>query len=502
MSFSYKNSTFKSETPFFQSDYDIWSSKNFYNLLIFKYNKIPDYIKIYPQGSMKDYYFDFQNVVKELNNISYWESVFKDKKFSDFKAILKNDVAEDLNCSEVFKNLPVCWEIMKMDCSMVWDETMDEYNKSTKMYDSPYDYSWGDEDSDVEKVGDILPNYFDALENEARNKKKIRVINTKGEIYYLNYDFSRAFLLDKEKLNKIIKDKNIFISNDFFINIIIDTENVFPYIFYNVETPLEKFILNSVIDVFKKYIVKHYFESKAVVSFLTVSNHSFSTKDMEIEDVIKTNESLFMHTNEGFNKVHEDTLKFLNSNESGLCIFRGDPGTGKTSYIKYLTTIVKLNSPTKKILFISAGIMNNFSDPGFISFLSNHKDSIIILEDCEQLLADRNNSMGGFVNSGLLNLLNMSDGILGSAFKFKFICTFNSDLAKVDYALLRKGRCKINYKFDKLSVDKIKYLAENGLIEDPYSNGLSEKPMTVAEIYNQEAEEFKNEKKRVVGFGG
>ena len=49
--------------------------------------------------------------------------------------------------------------------------------------------------------------------------------------------------------------------------------------------------------------------------------------------------------------------------------------------------------------------------------------------------------------------------MLADSFKFKILCTFNADVAKIDKALLRKGRLKIDYEFKELTPAKTAALA-------------------------------------------
>ena len=90
----------------------------------------------------------------------------------------------------------------------------------------------------------------------------------------------------------------------------------------------------------------------------------------------------------------------------------------------------------------------------------------------------------------------MSDGLLSDIFNIKFICTFNADMALIDEALLRKGRCFANYEFKELdSIKTQKLLHKRGFdVENP-------SPMTLAEIYNFSSRDYSNNKpKRKIGF--
>ena len=142
---------------------------------------------------------------------------------------------------------------------------------------------------------------------------------------------------------------------------------------------------------------------------------------------------------------HSEIEKFLENEESGLCLLHGIPGTGKTYYIRSLISKSSYN-------FIVCSSQNF---PSIVTETDDLENSILVIEDCEKLLKDRNSNI---FSDGISDLLNMSDGLLGDSLKLRIICTFNSDLRNIDKALLRKGRTKIKYEFKELSSDKAEAL--------------------------------------------
>jgi hypothetical protein len=70
------------------------------------------------------------------------------------------------------------------------------------------------------------------------------------------------------------------------------------------------------------------------------------------------------------------------------------------------------------------------------------------------------------------------------------------DKAKIDSALLRKGRLIAEHKFDALPIDDA-----NNLIKHLGKEHVATKPMTLTEIYNLEEPEYKSEDKySPIGF--
>ena len=104
---------------------------------------------------------------------------------------------------------------------------------------------------------------------------------------------------------------------------------------------------------------------------------------------------------------------------------------------------------------------------------------------------DRRNSN----NSSVSNLPNISDGLLADFLNVQLICTFNSSLTMIDSALMRKGRLIAKYEFGKLSVSKSQRLSDHFGFKN-----IITKPMTVAEISNQNEKEFEATPVKVFGF--
>lgn len=194
------------------------------------------------------------------------------------------------------------------------------------------------------------------------------------------------------------------------------------------------------------------------------------------------------HYNDDLILLHLNSLKKLKAkNESDLFLFHGQPGTGKSTYIRYLIHLIK-----KRVIFISPNLAGNLDSPTFTAFLINNPNSIFVIEDAENLIVSRDSEN----NSAISMILNLTDGLLGEGLGIQFICTFNTHLSRIDKALLRKGRLKALYEFDELSVDKSNYLLES-LSLDYVTN----KPMTLAEIYNLKEDNFDFDgDRRVVGF--
>jgi SpoVK/Ycf46/Vps4 family AAA+-type ATPase len=91
------------------------------------------------------------------------------------------------------------------------------------------------------------------------------------------------------------------------------------------------------------------------------------------------------------------------------------------------------------------------SEPSIIPFLMKHKNSVLVIEDAERVISER---QGNGSSAGVSNILNLTDGILGDCLNIQIIATFNMARERIDSALLRKGRLVAEHKFDKLTIEE------------------------------------------------
>ncbi|OON66824.1 hypothetical protein B0919_20895 [Hymenobacter sp. CRA2] len=200
---------------------------------------------------------------------------------------------------------------------------------------------------------------------------------------------------------------------------------------------------------------------------------------------------LATHYNDDLPPVHEAIVQRLQQpQDKGIVILHGPPGTGKTSYIRHLCGLTD-----KPKLFIPPNLAARIADPEFINLLHDNTNSILVIEDAEALLMKRDAGQGG--SSAVSNLLNLSDGLLADCFHIQIVCTFNTDLSRIDSALLRKGRLIAAYHFQPLVQEKAQALAA----ELGHTDALTE-ATALADIYNRETPAFELTGSNArIGFG-
>ena len=217
-------------------------------------------------------------------------------------------------------------------------------------------------------------------------------------------------------------------------------------------------------------------------------NFNFSKFNINLPETF----DIGLNYGKNFESVSEKMIKSLHENSSGLYMLHGRPGTGKTTYIRYLASVLK-----KDVIFFPTSFVDEITNPSILSLLKKKQDCVMILEDAEKALTKRSLSDQPSLVS---TLLNMTDGILGDILKLNVIVTYNCDRQDIDEALLRKGRLKAEYSFQGLKQDEAKKLIKKLDIDiKPEDN------MTLADIYYAKSDEelignIKTLEKPKIGF--
>jgi len=227
---------------------------------------------------------------------------------------------------------------------------------------------------------------------------------------------------------------------------------------------------------------------KSRISLVTTTRAGLGTVEQNIKS---TNIDIPLNYGEGFVKIHDKIVDKLNEDKGkGLVLLHGVPGTGKTNYIRHLCGQLK-----KEIIFLPPFMADSIASPDFITFLLEHTNSILVIEDAEKVVLDREGD--GSSRQGVSNLLNITDGLLSDCLSIQIIATFNTSRDRIDKALLRKGRLIAEWKFDALSVEDTNKLLKSIGREDK-----ADKPLTLTEIYNMDEEvNVVQEERRAIGFG-
>lgn len=244
-----------------------------------------------------------------------------------------------------------------------------------------------------------------------------------------------------------------------------------------VKSIFDKFIFSRTLG---KYITNVTPPTKAKQYILSYDNHNHNVTITSQNSRIPSNSKINfnMHYNFDANKLKSDLKSYIRTNHSGLFLFRGQPGTGKSSFIRMITHELK----DYATLIIPVTILEKLDDPEIQStireFIRETK-TIIIIEDAESVLGKR--SMKNRLSGVTSFILNVADGDLFGDSDVFLMCTINTGLEELDDAIGREGRLIADLEFEALSTERANFLAsEIGL------NVTYDEEVTVAKVYAQE----------------
>lgn len=242
------------------------------------------------------------------------------------------------------------------------------------------------------------------------------------------------------------------------------------------------------IETIRKSLIKFRYRQRKLkpeIHLIIKGSYGLDLEEFEIQKPLLNVEDNY---NDDFSEIHQMIHKRLSQKkDKGLVLLHGKPGTGKTSYIRYLITSLR-----KKVIFLPPNMASAITNPDLMKLLINNPDSIFVIEDAENIIIDREEN--GY--SPVSTLLNISDGLLSDCLNIQIVCSFNTDLSKVDAALLRKGRLIAQYEFKELETEKAQKLSDKLGFKTTITS-----PMTLTDIYNQHEKVFENKKNRAsIGF--
>jgi len=184
---------------------------------------------------------------------------------------------------------------------------------------------------------------------------------------------------------------------------------------------------------------------------------------------------------DGGHRWHAEFTERLATSRNGLSILEGEPGTGKTSYLRHLMAALK---GSHRFYFIPPSSMGILSKPDFIGFWAHERHIyadrklVVILEDAESVLMMRASDNREQASA----LLNLSDGMLGDFLRLQIICTINCRMTDVDPAFLRPGRLLCHRFFGRLDP------AQAGRLAASLGQTLADAPdYSLAEVFSGSA---------------
>lgn len=216
----------------------------------------------------------------------------------------------------------------------------------------------------------------------------------------------------------------------------------------------------------------------------------------------------------------KDPLKF-----GRLLLFHGDPGTGKTYFLRalmmawketYNFTVVtdpeRFAAEPSYYFSIASRVKNAITDQQYeekseednedVEYESlsvkNRKPAVFIMEDAADLIITESREKH-YDKVG--KLLNMTDGLFGQGRRDILLMTFNEKVNEIDPAFTRPGRCIANIHFPVFPPkEATEWILNRG------GSKIKPKEMTLAEMYarhlRREVVKSENGLASVVGFAG
>lgn len=186
---------------------------------------------------------------------------------------------------------------------------------------------------------------------------------------------------------------------------------------------------------------------------LDIENINFSGLDDEVD---------YYYTRDTLKEV-DKLVKSIKKSNKGLSILHGPRGTGKTSIINYLSEKID-----KSMIFVPSNMIDiTFNNPEFKTFLKKHKNSILVIDDCEMMFNQIFTKSNLFVN----NLLQLVDSPLADSLNINILMIFNTDdTLEIDESLMDCNNLIGMVEFDMLDVDTSNELAKHINSKKKYQN--------------------------------
>ena len=239
--------------------------------------------------------------------------------------------------------------------------------------------------------------------------------------------------------------------------------------------------VEKIMDYFIGLAIPEQIKNEGYLNILTMRGNEFV---LEQKEVLLPEIDFNINYNEDFAPINKLIIEKLSVDKSkGIVLLHGKAGTGKTTYIRYL-----INNIKKKIIYIPPSMADSLANPQLIKFLMTNSNSILVIEDAENVLMKRVEHS----SQAIANILNLTDGLLSDCANIQIVATFNTDVMNIDEALLRKGRLIAKYEFKELEEKRALKLCKKLGVEN---NG----KQVLTDIYNANEASFIKEKRKI-GF--
>lgn len=246
----------------------------------------------------------------------------------------------------------------------------------------------------------------------------------------------------------------------------------------------------------KKYLPKN---EASGPSFFILTRQSRRAQRAPLESQFLLNRNtLGLHYGEEFITWSDGFLNGLS--QPGVSVLRGEPGTGKTYYLRHVMSALQ---ETHRFYFIPVDNFDLLSSGNLADFWKKEQQAfpgaakVLVLEDAETLLMERSRDNRSPVSS----ILNITDGLMNQYVKLHLICTLNCKVEDLDPALLRPGRLRFFHNFERIPLERAKRVAALHDVELTDKEGFTLAELFSPASFDQHTKGAKSKPRRV-GFGG
>ncbi|CAG7580503.1 MAG: putative ATPase [uncultured marine phage] len=315
-------------------------------------------------------------------------------------------------------DLYMCWKEFGIKPSKV--SIFSEFN-SDLLWDIIKEY-FNIQDKSVNKISEILPD-GDAF-----------IYNTK---YFLriNKDLYISFL----EFDKMPSKNDSFCSNLTFyynqINLCVNDLNELLMAFQGAMQSQEE------VETEKNIFCASLSQSNQ----LELTHMNIDIKEWDDSDIDK------FYDNQTIKKVRKMTKK-INKEDKGIHVMCGPRGCGKTNFLSLSLSKIK-----KKVIYIPLTMLEHtLNNIDFATFLSMNKDSLVIIDDCENYF----NKMHQKSNIYVSNVLQLLDSINSDNMGVHIILSMNISSDNIDQNLLKCNNFLSLIEFKKLKGKKARKLSK------------------------------------------
>jgi len=229
---------------------------------------------------------------------------------------------------------------------------------------------------------------------------------------------------------------------------------------------------------------------------LSTQTGSLDVKRVPItQPFVLSDEDLALHYGDDIVEFERRLIQAFNCRQAGASVLRGEPGTGKTSFIRHLVAKLRV---THRFYYLPVHAYEYLAAPEMVEFwlkqsrLTPESKKVVVLEDAEDLLMER----GSDNQAKVSNLLNIADGLLGEFLQVHLVCTVNTPLDRLDPAIMRPGRLVAFREFKRLSREQARHIAKKKGLE----LRKDQSDYSLAEIYPPAQWVGEGFSKRSIGF--